>query len=100
MADVNTDQPDLLASTGNSDSSSPWNGLLFSALQTGVNVGSDALTRAIGAQTPLVQSNGAPPPATSPNQQVIGAAPSTPWYIWALGLVGLGLVAYLIFGRR
>lgn len=80
----NTDTPDLLANTGSGDSSSPWNGLLFSALQSGVSLGTTAVNNAIQAQTPVPTSNGAPPPA-APAAAAVATSGHHNWMLYAIG---------------
>lgn len=74
--------PDLIASTGLNDSSSPWNGLLATALQSGVSIGDDALRNALGLQTPVRQASGAPtvqaPPAPAAAVPAPGGGLTTP----------------------
>jgi hypothetical protein len=95
MADDNS-SVDLMASTGVNDASSPWNGLLQTALQTGVHVGQDELNKALNLQTPLPVSAGAPgqaPAAAAP------AKSTTNYLPWIIGAVVL-LVAAFFFVRE
>ena len=112
MPDPSTDgtgtTPDLLASTGLNDPNSPWNlnGLLQTALQTGVNAGQDALQRALGQQTPLSASatNGPGAPANPPGPASPFDAPlakiSSKWPVYVLWVAALALVAWVLLGER
>jgi hypothetical protein len=99
MDDSNT--PDLIASTGNSDASSPWNGLLQTALQGGLSVGTTALNNALGKQTPLVQTGTIAPNQTSPAGQVTPTAARNGalWLLIALSAAGVALIYFVVKGK-
>jgi len=88
------DTPDLVASTGINDSSSPWNSLLGGLLQTGVNIGNSELQNALGLQTPVDRraSSGAPQVTTAPAPAV--AAASAPRS--GLGGLSTGMIAEIV----
>src|ERR1051326_1994326 len=92
-----TSTPDLVASTGINDPSSPWGGLLQTALTTGVSLGTDALTNALSLQTPVTApSSSAPGQSGAPAVGAVKVAPaaashnSLPWIIGGAIVLVLG----------
>jgi hypothetical protein len=94
------DNPDLLASTGNNDSSSPWNGLLQTALQGGLSIGETALSHALGTQTPLTPTGNAPQDRTSPAGQAgVVTSNSGVWLLIAASVAAVVLIYFVIRGK-
>lgn len=104
---TDTSAPDLVASTGVNDASSPWNGLLQTALTTGVNIGQDALTKALNLQTPVTApssgapgQSGSPSPVTGLLPQPAGAPVVHQSYLpWIIGGV-IAVLAVILFMRK
>lgn len=93
-----TDSPDLLAATGLNDPGSPWN--LNGLLQTGVNIGSQALQQALSDQTPLSASatNGNGVPAAAP-PAAASAPAKTNWLPLAIVAAIAAVVLLFLFKK-
>lgn len=89
--------PDLIANTGNNDTSSPWAGLL----QSGLSIGGNALTAALTRQTPVsgpslgLPSQPASPPA--PSNVPSSGGGST---MWIIGGIVLAAIAWFALASR
>lgn len=93
--------PDLVANTGINDQGSVWySGLLQTALDTGVQAGQAAITRALGSQTPVAQTTA---PATAASPLAAGSAgqsaASNPM-IWAIVAGVVLVVGWLVMSRE
>lgn len=102
MPDPSTDNsgssspPDLLASTGVNDASSPWNGLLQSALSVGSNAATTAIDQALGAQTPIKGvSNGNGGPANPSSPSVLPGMTKS-YLPWIIGAVVVAAIVWFI----
>ena len=99
-----TDTPDLVASTGVNDANSPWNGLLVTALQSGLQAGTTALTSALQSQTPVNSAtggNGAPLNPSAPQTPITQMAHGVTSYVpWIIGGVLLIVAGWFLFGKK
>jgi len=99
MPDSTTDAPpDLIASTGVNDPNSPWNDLLQGAFKSGIQIGTGAVDKALGIQTPLATSNGAPTAAAA----APGLASSKDgfWLLVGISVLGAIVILYTVLGGR
>lgn len=97
------DSPDLVASTGVNDQSSPWTGLLQSALQTGISVGGNALQSVLAQQTPEAQTPGTPTrtaTAAAPGGSAPAAAGNSKTWLWLMAGAVVALIAWLVLVRE
>src|SRR5579862_592682 len=101
--DTTTAAPDLLASTGLNDPTSPWN--INGLLQTGINFGTSELQAALQQQTPLsVSANGTPASQGGPAPGAPSAAkalmPASKWGTYILWIAALALVGWVFLEWR
>ena len=94
-----TDTPDLLASTGINDPNSIWG--LDGLLQTGVNIGNEALQQALRNQTPLTAASyGNGVPASAPAAQAPAPSVAGKWALWVMWGAVIALVLWVVVGER